>query len=317
MKLVHVMATLTCLFLLAGCASPEAGGQGAAGNAARNEIVNPGGEKVSIPLQPKRIADLSGSTEELLLLGMEPVATGNIDYGNRAEFSPTIKERLAKETVNLGWYAEPISLEAVMAVEPDLILLGPLFNENLYEQLSKMAPTIKIPHPYYEWRKRLDFLADTFEQQPKKEQWLSEYAKKTAEWKQKLGPILKDETFVVVETYPQNLVIYSSTGAAELIYSDLGLKRAEGIPAPEHWGGIEISLEALSALHPQHLLLMENSENKLSDSKVWKSLEAVQKGNVYKISNVDNYNYSYTAIGRMQLLDKLGNQIVQVHGQKQ
>ncbi|MED1724605.1 hypothetical protein [Brevibacillus parabrevis] len=54
------------------------------------------------------------------------VATGNIDYGNRAEFSPTIK----------------------------------------------------IPHPYYEWRKRLDFLADTFEQQPKKEQWLSEYAKK-------------------------------------------------------------------------------------------------------------------------------------------
>ena len=195
------------------------------------------------------------------------VATGNIDYGNRAEFSPTIK----------------------------------------------------IPHPYYEWRKRLDFLADTFEQQPKKEQWLSEYAKKTAEWKQKLGPILKDETFVVVETYPQNLVIYSSTGAAELIYSDLGLKRAEGIPAPEHWGGIEISLEALSALPPQHLLLMENSEKKLSDSKVWKILEEVQKGNVYKISNVDNYNYSYTAIGRMQLLDKLGNQIVQVqvHGQKQ
>lgn len=73
------------------------------------------------------------------------------------------------------------------------------------------------------------------------------------------------------------------------------------------------------ALHPQHLLLMENSEKKLSDSKVWKILEEVQKGNVYKISNVDNYNYSYTAIGRMQLLDKLGNQIVQVqvHGQKQ
>ncbi|MED1724604.1 hypothetical protein [Brevibacillus parabrevis] len=64
---------------------------------------------------------------------------------------------------------------------------------------------------------------------------------------------------------------------------------------------------------------MENSEKKLSDSKVWKILEEVQKGNVYKISNVDNYNYSYTAIGRMQLLDKLGNQIVQVqvHGQKQ
>ncbi|KZE40883.1 hypothetical protein AV540_03245 [Brevibacillus parabrevis] len=62
-----------------------------------------------------------------------------------------------------------------MAVEPDLNLLGKLFNENLYEQLSKIAPTIKIPYPYCEWRKRLDFLADTFVQQPKNEQWLSEY----------------------------------------------------------------------------------------------------------------------------------------------
>ncbi|MNI91516.1 hypothetical protein D3C73_1491910 [compost metagenome] len=58
---------------------------------------------------------------------------------------------------------------------------------------------------------------------------------------------------------------------------------------------------------------MENSENKMEDSKVWSKLKAAQKGNIYKITNVDNYNYSYTAIGRMELLDRVGALILEKH----
>lgn len=301
-KLARALAAVGCLaLLLAGCGSPQASGGESA--SARKEIVKLNGDVISIPVKPKRIADLSGSTEELLLLGIEPIASGNVDYGNRKQFSPTIADRLDKDVVNLGWYGEPISLEAVMAVEPDLILLGALFNEDSYEQLSKIAPTVQVPHPYYEWRNRLNFWADLFGEQEKKDQWLGEYAKKAEEWKQKLAPVVKEETFAILETYPQSL--------AELLYDDFGLKRATGIPKPEHWGGMELSLEALSSLNPDHLLLMESSEHKMSDSNVWEGLKAVQNGHVYKISQVDNYNYSFTAIGRMQLLDKLGNQILQ------
>lgn len=309
MKLVNIMVILCCILIVTACGNPQASGE--AGQAKLKVIENPNGEKVKIPLNPRRIADLSGSTEELLLLGIEPIASGNVDFGKKTAFSPTIKNRLSADTVNVGWYAEPINPEVVASAKPDLIILGTLFNENLYEQLSQIAPTVIVPYPYYEWKNRLAFLANLFEADEKKDRWLAEYEKKAEEWKAKLKPVLKEETFAVIETYPKNLVIYSSAGTAELIYQDLGLRRTDGIPKPEHWGGLEISLEALSSINPDHLILMENTENKMSDSKIWSNLKAVQNGKVYKITNVDNYNYSFTAIGRMELLDRIGALILE------
>ncbi|WP_235533265.1 ABC transporter substrate-binding protein [Paenibacillus sp. Leaf72] len=274
---------------------------------------NPNGEEVVIPLKPQRIADLSGATEELLLLGIEPIATANADYGNQSELSPTIKDRMSKDTINLDWYAEPINIELVTAADPDLIILGATFNTEMYEQLSQIAPTIIIPHAYYEWRERFSFLAELFNEEEKMKQWIAGYDAAATEWKEKLAPVIKDESFGMVETYPNNIVVYSTTGSAELIYKDLGLKRTKGIPDPEDWGGKQISLKGLSAINPDHMLLMENDENKMEDSNVWNNITAVQKGNIYKISNVDNYNYSYTAIGRLELLNRVGQLILDHH----
>ncbi|OPH58688.1 ABC transporter substrate-binding protein [Paenibacillus ferrarius] len=308
MKIVIRFAIVCCIVLLAGCGSSQTSGGKEPSNL--QVIENPNGQKVSVPINPKRIADLSGSTEELVILGKKPVASANADFGNRNVFSPTLKDRLGTDTANIGWYGEPVSMEAVVAVDPDLIILGSLFNQEMYDQLSKIAPTVIVPHPYYEWRNRLTFLAKLLGEEEKKDKWLAEYETKLAAWTKKLEPVLKDETFAIIETYPQNLVVYSSTGTAELIYKELGIKRAAGIPEPEAWGGVQITLEGLSAINPDHLILMENSENKMSDSQVWSSLKAVQNKNIYKITNVDNYNYSYTALGRMALVDKLGQLIL-------
>ncbi|MDT9717927.1 hypothetical protein QVE09_03405 [Paenibacillus sp. ClWae2A] len=48
-----------------------------------------------------------------------------------------------------------------------------------------------------------------------------------------------------------------------------------------------MSLEALASVNPDRLLLMENSENKMVDSKVWNNMNAVKNEKIYKISNVD------------------------------
>ncbi|WP_206105755.1 hypothetical protein [Paenibacillus amylolyticus] len=90
-----------------------------------------------------------------------------------------------------------------------------------------------------------------------------------------------------------------------MLYGEWGLERTDGIPDPEGWGGKQIELEALIPVNPDRLLLMENSENKMVDSKVWNNMNAVKNGKIYKISNVENYNYSYTAMGRMELMDRL------------
>jgi iron complex transport system substrate-binding protein len=314
MKRIAMMVIISCIWILAACGNSQADHEG--DKTGLKIVENPNGNKVEIPVDPQRVVDLSGSTEELLLLGIKPVASANADFGNRAVFSPTIQEQLGTDTANVGWYGETINLEAVVESDPDLIILGVLFNENLYDQLSLIAPTVIVPHPYFEWKKRFSFLADLFGETERMNQWMNEYDSKVQDWKGKLEAAVGNETFAVIETYPQNLVVYSSAGTAELIYKDLSLKRTEGIPEPESWGGAEISLEALSTINPDHLILMENSENKMSDSNVWNSLKAIQQGNIYKITNVDNYNYSFTAIGRMALLDRFGEMILEKNVQK-
>lgn len=47
---------------------------------------------VEIPVNPVRIADVSGSTEELLVLGYKPVITGNTDMANSLEITPILKK---------------------------------------------------------------------------------------------------------------------------------------------------------------------------------------------------------------------------------
>lgn len=47
---------------------------------------------IVIPVNPVRIADVSGSTEELLVLGYKPVITGNTDMANSLEITPILKK---------------------------------------------------------------------------------------------------------------------------------------------------------------------------------------------------------------------------------
>lgn len=314
---------LCCMLMLAACGAGQTGKTGETGNASgpgNNKVestsitVQSNGQEITIPQHPERIVDLSGSTEELLVLGKKPVASMNADYGDQDAFTPTIADELGDETVNLGWYGMKFSMEAVTAENPDLIILGADFNMDQYETLSLIAPTLVLPYSYYDWRERLTYLSEVFGEETKKDEYLTRYDAKSAEWKQKLTAAVQDESFAVIETYPSNLVIYSSKGTAEMIYTEWGLKRTDGIPEPEGWGGKQISIEALVSVNPDHLILMENSENKMEDSAVWNNMNAVKNNKVYKITSVDNYNYSFTSIGRMELMDRLGHMILE--GQK-
>ncbi|MFW5436801.1 hypothetical protein [Paenibacillus apiarius] len=94
--------------------------------------------EVEIPAHPLRIADISGSTEELLILGYQPILTGNTDMANPLDMTPILKEKLKGDLKIAGWFQTPVNIEAVAAAEPDLILAGPT-QDTLYEELQKIA----------------------------------------------------------------------------------------------------------------------------------------------------------------------------------
>ena len=104
--------------------------------------------EATIPVNPKRIVDLSGSTEELLLLGHKPVGTANT-YKDKIQNHLTDKLDGVKA---VGWYWAPkVDLEAVTALKPDLIILN---NRQLkiYDQLEKVAPTVVLETNLEDWR---------------------------------------------------------------------------------------------------------------------------------------------------------------------
>jgi iron complex transport system substrate-binding protein len=96
-----------------------------------------------------------------------------------------------------------------------------------------------------------------------------------------------------------------------MVFDDLKLPRSPGTPEPDKWGGKVTSLEGLSELNPDHIVLMADSDqNVLQQSKIWSGLQAVKAGNIYKLSSIRNYNEAFTALGKKALLEQLAAEIM-------
>ncbi|TGV00017.1 ABC transporter substrate-binding protein, partial [Mesorhizobium sp. M00.F.Ca.ET.186.01.1.1] len=151
--------------LVGGCsqaADNSAGRQGGqapadkpAAQTAETRTVKDAAGEVTIPANPQRIADVSGSTEELLALGIRPVLTANSQYESPMDLTPILQKELGKDVTVAGWFQNEVSVEAIAAANPDLILVGPA-QEKICEQLNKIAPTVRVPYGFSAFRERFD-----------------------------------------------------------------------------------------------------------------------------------------------------------------
>ncbi|MCY9513160.1 ABC transporter substrate-binding protein [Paenibacillus apiarius] len=141
---------------------------------------------------------------------------------------------------------------------------------------------------------------------------MKEYDDRAQQLHDQIATVTKDETFAVIEATPKEIRIYSSTGVADMIFNDIKLPKAPGRPEPDGWGGKVTSLEGLSSLNPDHLILLFESENNvLEDSKLWEGLKAVQSGNVYRMTSRQNYNEAFTAWDKKAVLEQIASAILQ------
>ncbi|NQX70662.1 ABC transporter substrate-binding protein [Paenibacillus alba] len=266
--------------------------------------------QVDIPVNPKRIVDISGSTEELIVLGLPPVLTGNTDMANPTDVTPILKKELGDKVGVAGWFQTEVSVEAILAANPDLILAGPT-QEKIYEQLQKIAPTVRVPYGFNAFRGRFAFVAEVFDKKAEMEAWLKTYDERSKQLHEQITAVSKQETFAVIEATEKEIRIYSSTGIADMIFQDLKLPKAPGTPDPDPWGGKVTNLEGLSTLNPDHLILLVNSDNNvLEQSKIWSSLKAVKAENVYRMTSKQNYNEAFFAIGKQSVLEQISGDIL-------
>ncbi|MEV5583164.1 ABC transporter substrate-binding protein [Streptomyces parvus] len=152
---------------LTGCSASDPSGDGDKASTATTRTVTTDYGKVKVPTEPKRVVVLNHALAGYLYdLDVPVTATIPEDADGKGEFSPNwAKEAKEDGTTFLPWSVDGFDLEAILALDPDLIVGGgigfPLFQaEKVYDDLSDIAPTVLVGKKLGDWRAQFSFLAD-------------------------------------------------------------------------------------------------------------------------------------------------------------
>lgn len=241
--------------------------------------------EVEIPVEPKRVIYHGEGYGDIVALDAQTVGAG---------FSWITDYAWEKEVQNVEDVGFPINIEKTLELKPDLIIVA-TSDEKIYEQLSKVAPTI-VFDTFAPIEQRLTELGDILNKKEEAEKWLSNYnTKAETMWKSLVdeGVLKENETASVLTYYPgDRLFVMARAGLSQVLYDSNVLKPGEKIQQilDEETGFAEISTELLPEYAGDRIFILtpvpdeaKQSTKEMMESPIWKGLPAVKNGHVYTI----------------------------------
>ncbi|WGV60917.1 iron-siderophore ABC transporter substrate-binding protein [Brevibacillus brevis] len=304
--MLHIMTSLFALCLLvvlAGCGgnanqaqqAPAASGTTTEATptsapADSNEVREVKHAMGTTPIKgtPERVVILTNEgTEALLALGVKPIAA--VQSWDEDPWYPHIKDEMTGVEV-LGFEDQP-NLEAIVSLSPDLIIGNKVRHEKIYDQLSKIAPTVFSEELSGRWKSNFMLYAEALNKKSEGEQVLKEFDDRVAAAKTKLGP--KASTKVSVAKFSKKGVqIYQKDTFSGVLLEQLGLAR----PASQDVNNFAemISEEGMSAMDGDILFYwvteptkeskdVSNNAKKWMESPVFQSLNVAKTNQVYQV----------------------------------
>ena len=122
---------------------------------------------VDIPANPQRVVDVSGSADELIILGVPFIGSANTSMFDGVTVPPNLEEYFTENNVEVvGNYSGSVgelNLEKIAELEPDLIIMN-IRHEKVYDQLKEIAPTVMLNDDmnYVNWKGRFQQLGEWF-----------------------------------------------------------------------------------------------------------------------------------------------------------
>lgn len=297
------MLMLLVVLMLAACGSQTSdGGSAGSGNASNSNagssnagdasaqgetrtVEHAMGSTKIVGTPAKVVTLFQGATDASLQLGVKPV--GAVESWIEQPWYNYIRDRMDGVT-NLGSENQP-NLEAIAALKPDVIVASKTRHEKIYDQLKAIAPTVMTEEVHI-WKESLAITAAALNKQDKEKEFLQEWDRKVAEFKEKMGDRLKNTEVAVVDFRADHVrIVY--TGFAALVLDELGIPRPDNQKG-ESWGVKLTTKENIPQMNAdvifdQTSLGRDDGRMDLRASwmshPLWKNLRAVQNNKVFEV----------------------------------
>lgn len=241
-----------------------------------------------VPDHPKRVIILTNEgTEALLALGVKPVGAVQSWLGN--PWYDHIQDQM--DGVEVVGKESSVSLETIARLQPDLIIGNQLRQAKIYPQLSAIAPTVFSETLKGQWQNNFAFYAKALNQEAKGEELLAQYQQRITSIQQSHDDKLNMEVSVV-RFLPAQTRIYHKDSFSGLILQDIGFKRPEAQDINDF--AAKIGRERIPEMEGDILVYFTyetgngdgtTTEQSWMQDPLWKALDVVQKGNVFKVSD--------------------------------
>ncbi|MQA94532.1 MAG: ABC transporter substrate-binding protein [Streptosporangiales bacterium] len=256
--------------------------------------------------KPKRIVALDNSLVEAVVALNGNLVGGIGSYRDQKGFPPYLGDAV-KNTKDVGPLDSP-NLEAVAALQPDLIVSASVRHEDLYDQLAQIAPTVFVETTGPTWKDNIELLGKALGQEQVAEQKLSAYETRAKKIGDAINEKEGDPTISIVRFIDGPTRIYLPKTFSGIVLQDMGLARPENQRDPEEFN-LEISEEQIEQADGDVVFYStfsggEERKKRFLANPLWKRLGAAKSGNVHEVQD-ESWMTSVSIQGADMILDDM------------
>ena len=259
---------------------------------------------------PKRIVILDNLYGEILdPLDITPVGatTGQADS---QEFSTLFKKQYKDaKVVSVGWQGNP-DLDKIAELKPDLILMTGE-QEDLYEELSEIAPTVGYQintDENWDYHETSLKVAEIFDKRDEMKKDLDRVDAREAVFAENVKAKFGNQKLMYLRV-TDNDIRYYAYGHFGYLYDTYHFNRAETFNPNDMFQVIDP--DKLKEINPDLLIVQADSQelldNKLKNNPVWSSLKAVQNNKVI-YADYSTYMLGFGIVSQKAIMKQISDE---------
>jgi len=242
--------------------------------------------ETTIPAQPQRVVVLdTGELDSAAALGFAPVGAV------RAPVDSGLLEYLSDATADtqlVGTIQEP-NLEKIASLRPDLILSSKLRHEQLYDQLSQIAPTVFTETVGVTWKENFAVHAEALGLEDKAAEMLADYEAGADALGDRLAEDGKLPEVSIVRFMPGEIRLYAKASFIGTILEDVGVPRPiaqdvnefDVVVGPEQVAKMDGDALFYAAYGPPD----DTDQVTVTAGPLWQRLDVVKAGRAYEVAD--------------------------------